>query len=184
MKLELLDNKHIQDVVWQLQRFVSNLAHYHTQVVELLKENKLFPIEVDLASSALEYDDIVMQVNIIGDLFSINEKLFIDSLTSFMEYFMQSTYEDEFEDVPSIPDDILIPEATLFNNTTEPCEDSILTQLKGLCFEEDEAIQKSPDESFADFVSFETQSPNDESDLLTGDITKSSCINKSECLSN
>jgi hypothetical protein len=64
VKLELLDNKHIQDVVWQLQRFVSNLAYYHTQVVELLNENKLFPIEVDLAKSALEYDDALMQVGI------------------------------------------------------------------------------------------------------------------------
>lgn len=58
VKLELLDNKHIQDVVWQLQRFVSSLAYYHTQILEILNENKLFPIEVDLAKSALEYDDI------------------------------------------------------------------------------------------------------------------------------
>lgn len=57
VKLELLDNKHIQDVVWQLQRFVSSLAHYHTQVLDILNENKLFPIEVDLAQSALEYDN-------------------------------------------------------------------------------------------------------------------------------
>lgn len=56
VKLELLDNKHIQDVVWQLQRFVSSLAYYHTQVLDLLNENKLFPIEVDLAKTALEYD--------------------------------------------------------------------------------------------------------------------------------
>ena len=58
VKLELLDNKHIQDVVWQLQRFVSSLAYYHTQILEILNENKLFPIEVDLAKSALEYDSI------------------------------------------------------------------------------------------------------------------------------
>ncbi|XP_065201394.1 PRKCA-binding protein isoform X2 [Planococcus citri] len=58
VKLELLDNKHIQDVVWQLQRFVSSLAYYHTQILEILNENKLFPIEVDLAKSALEYDNI------------------------------------------------------------------------------------------------------------------------------
>lgn len=58
VKLELLDNKHIQDVVWQLQRFVSSLAIYHSQILDLLNENKLFPIEVDLAKSALEYDNV------------------------------------------------------------------------------------------------------------------------------
>ncbi|CAH0381161.1 unnamed protein product [Bemisia tabaci] len=55
VKMELLDNKHVQDVVWQLQRFVSGLASFHSNVYELLKGNKLFPIETDLAQSAFQY---------------------------------------------------------------------------------------------------------------------------------
>lgn len=54
VKLELLDNKHVQDVVWQLQRFVSNLASYHSEIENLLNSNKLFPIEVDLPKAVLQ----------------------------------------------------------------------------------------------------------------------------------
>lgn len=74
VKLELLDNKHIQDVVWQLQRFVSSLAFYHTQILELLNENKLFPIEVDLARSALEYDTVT-QVRTLDHSVNVRQRM-------------------------------------------------------------------------------------------------------------
>lgn len=55
VKLELLDNKHVQDVVWQLQRLVAGLAEFHGDSLALLQGNSLFPIEVDLSRSAFQY---------------------------------------------------------------------------------------------------------------------------------
>ncbi|KAI4491845.1 hypothetical protein M0804_003237 [Polistes exclamans] len=55
VKLELLDNKHVQDVVWQLQKFASGLAKYYANTAELLSAVTLFPVEVDLSNSAFQY---------------------------------------------------------------------------------------------------------------------------------
>ncbi|XP_075226076.1 protein interacting with PRKCA 1 isoform X3 [Lycorma delicatula] len=55
VKLELLDNKHVQDVVGQLQKFVAGLVAFHSETYQLLKDNTLFPIEMDLAHSAFQY---------------------------------------------------------------------------------------------------------------------------------
>nr|CAB3264853.1 PRKCA-binding protein-like [Phallusia mammillata] len=54
-KLELLDNKHVQDIVFQLQRFVSAITEYHESCHESMKDADVFPIEVDLATSTFEY---------------------------------------------------------------------------------------------------------------------------------
>ncbi|CAD5118849.1 DgyrCDS7527 [Dimorphilus gyrociliatus] len=55
VKLELLDQKHVQDVVFQLQRLITAMSSYHTDCHEILKGAQLFPIEVDLAQSTLSY---------------------------------------------------------------------------------------------------------------------------------
>ncbi|XP_049956675.1 PRKCA-binding protein isoform X1 [Schistocerca serialis cubense] len=55
VKLELLDNKHVQDVVWQLQRLVAGLANFHGETYKLLQGRSLFPVEVDLSRSAFQY---------------------------------------------------------------------------------------------------------------------------------
>ncbi|KAL2725317.1 PRKCA-binding protein isoform X1 [Vespula squamosa] len=55
VKLELLDNKHVQDVVWQLQKFASGLAKYYANSADLLSAITLFPVEVDLSHSAFQY---------------------------------------------------------------------------------------------------------------------------------
>ncbi|XP_011303731.1 PRKCA-binding protein isoform X2 [Fopius arisanus] len=55
VKLELLDNKHVQDVVWQLQKFASGLSKYYANTRELLDSATLFPVEVDLSQSAFQY---------------------------------------------------------------------------------------------------------------------------------
>ncbi|XP_043271521.1 PRKCA-binding protein isoform X3 [Venturia canescens] len=55
VKLELLDNKHVQDVVWQLQKFASGLAKYYADTRDLLAQNTLFPVEVDLSQTAFQY---------------------------------------------------------------------------------------------------------------------------------
>lgn len=56
VKLELLDNKHVQDVVFQLQRLVSAMALYHTEAHKVLKKADIFPIEVDLSRGTFTYD--------------------------------------------------------------------------------------------------------------------------------
>ncbi|CAF1479117.1 unnamed protein product [Adineta ricciae] len=48
VKLELLDQKHVQDIVFQLHRFVSALEKYHQDCDAVMKEADIFPIEVDL----------------------------------------------------------------------------------------------------------------------------------------
>ncbi|XP_043242987.1 PRKCA-binding protein-like isoform X2 [Amphibalanus amphitrite] len=55
VKLELLDQKHVQDIVHQLQRLISGFAAYHSECYNLMKEHQYFPIEVDLARSAFQY---------------------------------------------------------------------------------------------------------------------------------
>lgn len=55
-KLELLDNKHVQDIVHQLQRFVAVISKYHNDCEDGMKEALVFPIEVDLSSATFEYD--------------------------------------------------------------------------------------------------------------------------------
>uniref|UniRef100_A0A8C5WG08 Protein interacting with PRKCA 1 n=1 Tax=Leptobrachium leishanense TaxID=445787 RepID=A0A8C5WG08_9ANUR len=54
-KIELLDQKHVQDTVFQLQRFVSAISKYDDQCFAVLKEADIFPIEVDLARTTLSY---------------------------------------------------------------------------------------------------------------------------------
>lgn len=56
VKLELLDNKHVQDIVFQLQRLVTAMAKYHNECHAVLKEAEVFPIEVDLSRSTFTYD--------------------------------------------------------------------------------------------------------------------------------
>ncbi|XP_037094073.1 PRKCA-binding protein-like [Pollicipes pollicipes] len=55
VKLELLDQKHVQDIVFQLQRLISGLARYHQECFDLMRQHQYFPIEVDLSRSAFQY---------------------------------------------------------------------------------------------------------------------------------
>jgi len=55
VKMELLDQKHVQDIVFQLQRLVSAMARYHTDCHGVLKQADVFPIEVDLTPSTFTY---------------------------------------------------------------------------------------------------------------------------------
>jgi hypothetical protein len=43
----------VQDIVVQLQRFVSAVAFYHDSAYSVLKDANVFPIEVDLTRGAL-----------------------------------------------------------------------------------------------------------------------------------
>ncbi len=78
-KIELLDQKHgvfrhqkasqdlsysgltlsvlssVQDIVFQLQRFVSGMSRYYDDCYAVLKEADVFPIEVDLSRTMINY---------------------------------------------------------------------------------------------------------------------------------
>ncbi|XP_048473464.1 PRKCA-binding protein isoform X1 [Rhincodon typus] len=54
-KIELLDQKHVQDIVFQLQRFVSAMSKYYNECYAVLKDADVFPIEVDLTKTMLNY---------------------------------------------------------------------------------------------------------------------------------
>jgi len=55
VKLELLDNKHVQDIVFQLRRLMAGLTTFHADCAELMRGAKLFPIEVDLTRQSFQY---------------------------------------------------------------------------------------------------------------------------------
>lgn len=93
VKLELLDNKHVQDVVWQLQKFAAGLAKYYAHTRDLLSAVTLFPVEVDLSHSAFQYKSIRPQTLTDSEDFeeyepeekqqSANEELLIDTSQNF-----------------------------------------------------------------------------------------------------
>ncbi|CAG5122368.1 unnamed protein product [Candidula unifasciata] len=56
VKMELLDQKHVQDIVFQLQKFVTAMAKYHTDCHDVMKDAVVFPIEVDLSRGTFTYD--------------------------------------------------------------------------------------------------------------------------------
>ena len=55
VKLELLDNKRVQDLVYQLQRFTEATATFHERAEGAMKDaDGVFPIEVDLHGGMLK----------------------------------------------------------------------------------------------------------------------------------
>ncbi|KAJ8670329.1 hypothetical protein QAD02_001588 [Eretmocerus hayati] len=54
VKLELLENKHVDDIVSHLQKFSYGLAEYYAGISKLMSENIHFPVEVDLPESVLQ----------------------------------------------------------------------------------------------------------------------------------
>lgn len=48
----------VQDIVFQLQRFVSGMSHYYDECYAVLKEADVFPIEVDLSRTMINYGSL------------------------------------------------------------------------------------------------------------------------------
>lgn len=46
----------VQDIVFQLQRFVTGMAKYHNDCHAVMKTAIVFPIEVDLSRGTFTYD--------------------------------------------------------------------------------------------------------------------------------
>ncbi|XP_060534983.1 PRKCA-binding protein isoform X2 [Cylas formicarius] len=55
VKMELLDNKHVQQLGGQLLRIVNAISEMHAVHLQLLSGPALFPVEVDLSNNAFQY---------------------------------------------------------------------------------------------------------------------------------
>ncbi|KAF8766589.1 PRKCA-binding protein like [Argiope bruennichi] len=55
VKLELLDQKHVQDIVFQMNRLLTALANYNEQCYKEMQETNVFPIELDLPQTTFQY---------------------------------------------------------------------------------------------------------------------------------
>ncbi|XP_015920690.1 PRKCA-binding protein isoform X1 [Parasteatoda tepidariorum] len=60
VKLELLDQKHVQDIVFQMNRLLSALSQYNENCYQLMQETNVFPIELDLPQTTFQYPDAVL----------------------------------------------------------------------------------------------------------------------------
>lgn len=64
-KIELLENKHVHDVVGQLHAIASQMAGYNREISRMMlcrgnddSEPPLFPIEMDLTRTAFQYESV------------------------------------------------------------------------------------------------------------------------------
>lgn len=69
-KIELLESKHVYDIVDQFQLIASQIASYNNEISWMIlggdndtNEPPLFPIEMDLKCTAFEYDSVQPEVN-------------------------------------------------------------------------------------------------------------------------
>lgn len=54
VKLELLDQKHVQDIIFQLHKFITAMSKYNNDCLETMVDcTDVFPIEVDLPSTLI-----------------------------------------------------------------------------------------------------------------------------------
>lgn len=74
----MLDNKHVQDVVQQLQRLLSHLTTFYNECYQLFDSERMFPIEVDLAKGAFTYESV-------GGLIQVDNHYFIDQLNRMLK---------------------------------------------------------------------------------------------------
>ena len=56
IKLELLEQKHSQFLAEQLQKLMREFNRFYEDSQSILKDNKLFPIEIDLAKTSLDLE--------------------------------------------------------------------------------------------------------------------------------
>ncbi|XP_054709950.1 PRKCA-binding protein-like isoform X2 [Uloborus diversus] len=57
VKLELLDQKHVQDIVFQMNRLLTALSQYNQNCYNLMQETNVFPIELDLPQTTFQYSE-------------------------------------------------------------------------------------------------------------------------------
>lgn len=112
VKLELLDNKHVQDIVQQLHRFVKAFGQFYDEAEKMIGTNSLFPIEMDLARSAFQYNSTSLPQ------YEDDDELLQDCV-------------EEGEEVKAepVPSSAPLIDGLNENNKEEPANDSYLSQL-------------------------------------------------------
>ncbi|GFV69676.1 PRKCA-binding protein [Trichonephila clavipes] len=55
VKLELLDQKHVQDIVFQMNRLLTALSYYNENCYQIMHDTNVFPIELDLPQTTFQY---------------------------------------------------------------------------------------------------------------------------------
>ncbi|KAB0796436.1 hypothetical protein PPYR_02460 [Photinus pyralis] len=100
VKMELLENKHVQSLGGHLTKLVKGLAELHTNTLALLCGPPLFPVEVDLSNSAFQYksttpitadhddDDMELENGV-----ELDEDILIGDLPKFSEEMIQKDPE-------------------------------------------------------------------------------------------
>lgn len=73
VKMELLDNKHVQSLGGHLSKLIKGLSELHSTTLELLEGPALFPVEVDLSNSAFQYKSTT-PISVDNDSDTVNEE--------------------------------------------------------------------------------------------------------------
>ncbi|KAG5880931.1 hypothetical protein JTB14_022307 [Gonioctena quinquepunctata] len=133
VKMELLDNKHVQSLGGHLVKIIKGFSEMHANVLQLFDGPALFPVEVDLSNSAFQYksttpvvqdnDEDEREVEVGEDLIEHQNEHLICNL---------ETFEDR-----SIESDVLLPSLQTESHI-EPnyAEMDNLTLLSSLCLQE------------------------------------------------
>ncbi|CAH1132468.1 unnamed protein product [Ceutorhynchus assimilis] len=129
IKMELLDNKHVQQLGGQLVRIIKALSEMHQRHLEALAGPALFPVEVDLSNSAFQYKSTTPVVPMFNEDDDDHEIDQAEEITDSLYTINDKEVADDSNDfTPLLPD---LPETT----TTEPNYDEMdnLTLLSTLC---------------------------------------------------
>ncbi|CAH2003572.1 unnamed protein product [Acanthoscelides obtectus] len=130
VKMELLDNKHVQSLGGHLTKIINGMSELHKNTLELLSGPALFPVEVDLSNSAFQYKSTtpVVQDNEDGDVVEAEEVTETNSQNLICDLGEEDSQSDAL--LPDIPN----------QNQIEPNYEEMdnLTLLSSLC------IQDSP----------------------------------------
>ncbi|KAK4876694.1 hypothetical protein RN001_009200 [Aquatica leii] len=102
VKMELLENKHVQSLGGHLSKLIKGLSELHSNTLTLLSGPPLFPVEVDLSNSAFEYKSTTPMVADVDE-----EELEIDDAVEIRELpesVLINDIETKSSDILLLPD--------------------------------------------------------------------------------
>ncbi|XP_056629715.1 PRKCA-binding protein isoform X2 [Diorhabda sublineata] len=114
VKMELLDNKHIQSLGGHLVKIINGLAELHTKTLQLFEGPALFPVEVDLTNTAFQYksttplpqenEEDYREVEEAEEILNMNNDQLISDLSKPIEKNDHNNHSDLL--LPDLPNDI------------------------------------------------------------------------------
>lgn len=69
VKMELLDNKHVQSLGGHLVKIIRGFSELHSKTLEMFSGPALFPVEVDLSNNAFQYKSTTPLVQVSNSQF-------------------------------------------------------------------------------------------------------------------